>query len=685
MPTPLQVREAFYELWQAPELSATSTDDRIQALLTIIASGGNEMPSAQVVRDAFDSLWNAPELSYLSTDDRIQALLSLIADNGTGGGGGATNLSLGTTTSTTIDILSDTGTDVTLPSATTSVAGLQSAADKTKLNGIATGATANSSDAQLRDRATHTGSQTASTISDFNTAADARITLQKGAANGIAPLGSDSKVSTTYLPDAVLGALSYQGVWNAATNSPAIPAGSASNKGWYYVVSNSVAAGHGYANVPNRALNAGDWLVSNGSSWDYIDSSDQVSSVNGFVGAVTLTAANVGAQPSDSDLTTIAALTPTTGQLLIFGASAWGSRVLADTDIPNLPASKITTGTLSDSVIPSTIARDSEVTAAIAAITPASIGAQPSDGDLDAIAALSTTSFGRGLLTLADAAALRASAAVGTIATQNANAVAITGGTATFTTVGTAGVTIATGGAITTTGVGLGSVSGNARGAGAVDFQTNRTAATMVASGTYSLLAGINGTASATAAVSLGNGNLVAGANSVGINAANEVISTVNGGFVHGFQAVARRSGERVASTGRFVTSGDAQYGEIMLRNSSVNGATVELVGGLDSQRLVLQNDQTLMFTIHAVARRTDLDNESAGYFAQGVIDRNTNAASTALVGVPIVTAVHEDSTAWNLLIDADTTNGSLRVRFVGETGKTVYCNAFVQFVEVIG
>lgn len=39
---------------------------------------------------------------------------------------------------------------------------------ETKLNGIASGATANSTDAQLRDRATHTGSQTASTISDFS-------------------------------------------------------------------------------------------------------------------------------------------------------------------------------------------------------------------------------------------------------------------------------------------------------------------------------------------------------------------------------------------------------------------------------------------------------------------------------------------------------------------------------------
>lgn len=47
--------------------------------------------------------------------------------------------------------------------------GFMSGADKTKLNGIATGATANATDAALRDRATHTGTQTSSTISNFDT------------------------------------------------------------------------------------------------------------------------------------------------------------------------------------------------------------------------------------------------------------------------------------------------------------------------------------------------------------------------------------------------------------------------------------------------------------------------------------------------------------------------------------
>jgi len=48
-------------------------------------------------------------------------------------------------------------------------------AQETKLSGIAAGATANDTDANLKNRANHTGTQTASTISDFSEAVDDRV------------------------------------------------------------------------------------------------------------------------------------------------------------------------------------------------------------------------------------------------------------------------------------------------------------------------------------------------------------------------------------------------------------------------------------------------------------------------------------------------------------------------------
>jgi hypothetical protein len=54
------------------------------------------------------------------------------------------------------------------------------AAEQTKLAGIAAGATVNSTNATLLDRTNHTGTQVAATISNFSTAADARITAALG-------------------------------------------------------------------------------------------------------------------------------------------------------------------------------------------------------------------------------------------------------------------------------------------------------------------------------------------------------------------------------------------------------------------------------------------------------------------------------------------------------------------------
>ena len=56
-----------------------------------------------------------------------------------------------------------------IPEITSTAGGLMANADAVKFAGIATGATANDTDANLKDRANHTGTQTASTISDFDT------------------------------------------------------------------------------------------------------------------------------------------------------------------------------------------------------------------------------------------------------------------------------------------------------------------------------------------------------------------------------------------------------------------------------------------------------------------------------------------------------------------------------------
>lgn len=120
---------------------------------------------------------------------------------------------------------------------------------------------------------------------------------QKGEANGYASLGADGKVPSAQLPSALFGALSYQGVWNASTNSPTIPAAAAGNKGYFYKV--SVAGTTTVSGINDWQV--GDWIVSNGATWDKVDNTDQVLSVAGLqgaIGAVALASAlGLGAAP----------------------------------------------------------------------------------------------------------------------------------------------------------------------------------------------------------------------------------------------------------------------------------------------------------------------------------------------------------------------------------------------------
>ncbi|MBP2233144.1 hypothetical protein J2847_006479 [Azospirillum agricola] len=117
----------------------------------------------------------------------------------------------------------------------------------------------------------------------------AAASVLPGQPGGVCELDGDGKVPTARLPAAILGALNYQGGWNAATNSPAIPTAAAGNKGRYYVVS---VAGTTAINGESD-WQVGDWIVSSGSSWGKVDNTDRVRSVAGRAGDVTLTVADL--------------------------------------------------------------------------------------------------------------------------------------------------------------------------------------------------------------------------------------------------------------------------------------------------------------------------------------------------------------------------------------------------------
>jgi len=86
----------------------------------------------------------------------------------------------------------------------------------------------------------------------------------------------------------VAGGLSYQGTWNASTNTPTLASGVGVN-GYYYIVATA-----GSTNLDGITdWQIGDWLMFNGTVWQKIDQSNLVTSVNGQTGAVSLTTTNI--------------------------------------------------------------------------------------------------------------------------------------------------------------------------------------------------------------------------------------------------------------------------------------------------------------------------------------------------------------------------------------------------------
>jgi hypothetical protein len=108
-----------------------------------------------------------------------------------------------------------------------------------------------------------------------------QVTSEKAQPNGYASLDSNGKVPLVQINDALIGNVNFQGLWNAATNTPTLANPPASGtKGYYYIVSTAGT----FAGI---SFEVGDWIISNGTAWGKVDNTDAVSSVFGRTGNVT--------------------------------------------------------------------------------------------------------------------------------------------------------------------------------------------------------------------------------------------------------------------------------------------------------------------------------------------------------------------------------------------------------------
>jgi hypothetical protein len=128
-------------------------------------------------------------------------------------------------------------------------------------------------------------------------------TSEKAQPLGVATLDAGGKVPTSQIP--MQGDLNYQGTWNASTNTPTLTS-SVGTQGYYYVV--SVAGTTNLNGITDWQI--GDWAIYNGTVWQKVDNTDAVTSVNGQVGTVVLTQADIsGTVPTTRTITAGTGLT----------------------------------------------------------------------------------------------------------------------------------------------------------------------------------------------------------------------------------------------------------------------------------------------------------------------------------------------------------------------------------------
>ena len=194
--------------------------------------------------------------------------------------------------------------------------------------------------------------------------------------------------------------LSFQGTWNATTNTPTLASG-AGVQGYYYIV--AVAGTTNLDGITDWAV--GDWAVFSGAVWQKLDQSNTVVSVNGQTGVVVLTAANVGAAATDGtgatgtwnisiSGTAASATTATSANNVVGGAA---NRIVYNTG--SGASNFLTAPTVTDTFLKwngAAFVWTSAVTSAVASFSGGSTGFTPNTGTTGDITLAGTLVAGNG-------------------------------------------------------------------------------------------------------------------------------------------------------------------------------------------------------------------------------------------------------------------------------------------------
>lgn len=234
---------------------------------------------------------------------------------------------------------------------------------------------------------------------------------------------------------------------------------------------------------------------------------------------------------------------------------------------------------------------------------------------------------------------------------------------------------------------------GNVRGATSVDWQTNRSAATMVASGSNSVIGGGQDNTSS------GTGSTVAGGYTqlVSANYASSLggaFSSVTGNYssnLGGLYSTDRGVYGTIANASAY-SYGGTTYGAL-LRTSRLLGAltsdatttVISTTGGAASatNQVVLANNSALYFIARIVGTATN-GGDVKSWTIEGTIKRGNTASATSIVGTVItnIIAANTGASSWAVAASANTTLGCLQITVTGQAAVGIRWACEVQTVE---
>lgn len=173
------------------------------------------------------------------------------------------------------------------------------------------------------------------------------------------------------------------------------------------------------------------------------------------------------------------------------------------------------------------------------------------------------------------------------------------------------------------------------------------------------------------------------GTNSIALGEAANTDLNANNSLAVGYQSNARLPYSVAISSGNFSTPGDAQSHIVLIRTVTTDDTPTELFLDGVSQRLIMPNTSTWMFTINVAAHRVDVLDGHAGIKIEGVCYRDVGANTVTILGMPVKTLVASTNLEWSVNVDVNLTDGALTVFATGQSNKTIRWAAQISIIEI--